>query len=289
MKEEYAQTRQRLDQFIAASPPGIRREGVLWAAFCRYWMGSPEGCDAYLRQAEDLSEPGDYWGLPFINWLRAFLAYDRGELERSRSLNEAWIGDFLKKASADYKSYYQGSYLFLSGLLEVKAGRPEAAEKLLARLRSVYGEMPAYRKDWVAFYVKFLSAETALKAGSPDKAIAVLKEVTAFRPRGLDQLSSMILMNLPVAKDVLARAYEQKGDLDGAIAEYARLITFNPADLDRRLSHPKYHYELALLYERKGLKDKAKAQYTRFLELWKNADPGRPEVADAKKRLAALS
>jgi tetratricopeptide (TPR) repeat protein len=94
--------------------------------------------------------------------------------------------------------------------------------------------------------------------------------------------------NVPFIRDTLARAYRQKGDLDKAIEEYERLITFDPESRGRRLIHPKYHFRLAELYEKKGWKGKAIEHYEKFLELWKDADPGITEVDEAKTKLAGL-
>ena len=47
-------------------------------------------------------------------------------------------------------------------------------------------------------------------------------------------------------------------------------------------------YHLGQIDEKLGDKAKSRENYQKFLDLWKNADRGLPEVKDARKRLAGL-
>ena len=87
---------------------------------------------------------------------------------------------------------------------------------------------------------------------------------------------------------MLARTYKQNGEIEKAIEEYEKLITFDPESDNRRLINPKFHHRLAKLYEEKGWGDKAVKQYEMFLEFWKDADDDLPQPHDARKRLAEL-
>ena len=130
-----------------------------------------------------------------------------------------------------------------------------------------------------------------------DEALAVSRKAC--------QPGSPFLNDSTYFRDLLARVYAQRGEVVQAISEYERLLKpditaevpsseysrpespLGAADVVY-LIHPLYHYRLGLLYEKAGEVAKAKVQYQKFLDLWKNADPGRPEVEDARERLAAL-
>ena len=50
----------------------------------------------------------------------------------------------------------------------------------------------------------------------------------------------------------------------------------------------KSFYMLAKIYKHQDNRGKAIENYEKSLDLWKDADPGLPEVEDARKRLAGL-
>jgi tetratricopeptide (TPR) repeat protein len=86
--------------------------------------------------------------------------------------------------------------------------------------------------------------------------------------------------------DFLASAYYRAGDLDNALHEYSSIISSATGRSDNPDICAKSLYMLGKIYEQQGQKAKALEYYQKFLDLWKDADPGLPEVEDARQRLS---
>jgi tetratricopeptide (TPR) repeat protein len=170
-----------------------------------------------------------------------------------------------------------------------------------AALAEMENLMPAIREKTPYLLSSFekqlamLSAELFLAQGRPGDAIKCSeKEFGIYLPRATNRMllstSTAFSSNIdfPYDQDILPRAYAAKGDLRRAIAEYEKLITFDPASRDRRVRNPRYEYRLAKLLEQRGDAAKALEHYEKFLEYWKDADADRPELIDANARIAAL-
>ena len=85
----------------------------------------------------------------------------------------------------------------------------------------------------------------------------------------------------------LARAYFLSGDLEKAQGAYEAISSLRLRYWSGDI-YVESFYRLGKIWEQKGDTAKAIEHYEKFLDLWKNADPGLPEVEDAESRLAAL-
>jgi Flp pilus assembly protein TadD len=79
-----------------------------------------------------------------------------------------------------------------------------------------------------------------------------------------------------------ARVKVAQGDLAGAIRIYRKLNTPDITAKYTAMLEPRFVLETARLLDKMGDKEGARAEYERFLELWKNADAGLPELKEAR-------
>lgn len=88
--------------------------------------------------------------------------------------------------------------------------------------------------------------------------------------------------------DGLAGALYETGDLRRARETYEKITLLTTGRFMDGDIYARAFYMLGKIAERRGEKPKARENYERFLGLWKNADPGIPELEDARKKLAGL-
>jgi len=86
----------------------------------------------------------------------------------------------------------------------------------------------------------------------------------------------------------LAQAYYKAGNLFSAQGEFEKILSFHLGRIGDGEIFAKSLYTLGKIFEQQGQNEKAIEHFERFLDLWKDADPGIPEIDDAKARFAAL-
>jgi tetratricopeptide (TPR) repeat protein len=162
------------------------------------------------------------------------------------------------------------------------AGRPDRARAILAQLAQI--------KDTALLR----STQPAIHAALGEIALAEKRYADAIREfqRADTASDGHPATENPVTVHFnLGRAYDLANKPDSAIAE---LETFLRVPYDGRYDDDWVglagaHKRLGELYDAKGDREKAISHLSKFVELWKNADPElQPSVADAKRRLAKL-
>jgi tetratricopeptide (TPR) repeat protein len=88
--------------------------------------------------------------------------------------------------------------------------------------------------------------------------------------------------------DSMAWAYYLAGDFKKSRVKYETITALTTGRMYYGDVYAKSFYMLGRIYEQQGNKGKAIQHFEKFLDLWKDADPGIAEVEDARSRLANL-
>jgi len=214
-----------------------------------------------LRYASLLEKSGDFSG--------ALSAIETG----LRFAREVGDGDSECKA------------LYYRGVIQVRQGNLEEARQSAEELRLTIESYPVKKR--IRYYEGLLGL-IALKQKDPARAQDYLQRALSLT--GID-VGFMWFDNRPEFLENLAEAYEQAGRWEEARKSYEGIMSiksiflYGAADA---LILARSYYKLGKVLEQLGDKAGAAAKYRKFLDLWKDADPGLPEVEDAKKRLSAL-
>ena len=285
IQENYPETRHWLEEFIARAPtPAEKLEGYWLKAYFNYFLGRwDESLSQFLAIKEQAERAGAGFVAAVTDWILGYLQSDRGEFVLARQAFQEYTDYFLKRnpTSQTFMNAYLG---FLFGWVDLREGLLDSAKVRLKEMEPLLPKLSSDEEEAMTLLYRLLEAELLLADNLPEKAIEAGEKIIPVKFPNMTT-SLLTFYNVPFLKDVLARAYWKKGDLDKAVAEYIRLTTIDPNDQARYLIHPLYHYRLGRVYEEKGEKAKAAAEYKKFLEYWKDSDPTHPELADARNRL----
>jgi tetratricopeptide (TPR) repeat protein len=155
------------------------------------------------------------------------------------------------------------------------------AQNTADEYRNLVSETLWYRK-WVRF-ADMLQGNIEIEKGNYAKAVSSTEQALSLWPAQADVPDNQ---SLPVYH--LGLAYFRSGNMEKARKAFEDVTRMTTGRLFFGELYPKSFYRLGQIHEKLGDKVKAIESYTRFLDLWKNADPGLPEVADAQARLKIL-
>jgi serine/threonine protein kinase/Tfp pilus assembly protein PilF len=175
---------------------------------------------------------------------------------------------------------WQRFALSWKGTLLLEMGQVGEAQKTAIELRDLI-QKGLNKKAMRYFY--WLEGMIDLKKANFSKAIDSFNKAMS-----LLSSQSFIFDEHAIYFDALASADYKAGDLEKAEAEYTKLTSLTTGRTAYGDIYAKSFYMLGKIAEQQGQKAQAVEQYQKFLYLWKDADPGFPEIGDARTRLATL-
>jgi serine/threonine protein kinase/tetratricopeptide (TPR) repeat protein len=224
-----------------------------------------------IAMAEKAGEPTwAAWAHNYMSYILLCARDLRGSLKH--------IEESLRIRVAEDDPAIQRQDLWSKGWVQVEMDDLPGALETSGRLRQAVEECP-FKSEYCWYYD--LTARIEIGRKNYDAAIeASERALSHSHLRGLRAHSWFY--------EPMARAHFEKGDLGRARETYEKILALTSNRINCGDIWVRSFYMLGRIAERQGDKAAAVERYVRFLDLWKEADPGLAEVEDAKARLAAL-
>jgi tetratricopeptide (TPR) repeat protein/DNA-binding CsgD family transcriptional regulator/TolB-like protein len=260
-------------------------EQTIWPIQARQRLGSlalsggrlNEAADQFRKGAELADSTGQLvWTTTLRRLLgQVLLAQEnvKGAIVEGRKAVEAAAA-----AAMDYRM--SAALIFLAGAHF--RDNDDAAVGKLARRMEALAQADGTRRMRRQLLV--FQGLTELEKGHPREAVGLFEQAEALLVRKDGRDVQVLLV-----KNFLARARERSGDLAGAAASFEEIIHSPGYGPDFNGLLAEAVLGLARVEEKLGRPAPALEHYRRFLELWKDADPGRPEIRLAEEKVAALA
>jgi tetratricopeptide (TPR) repeat protein len=238
-------------------------------------QGKFKGTKDILRPFLDRIKKGNLnWPISEFNLRFAYIDLKTDNLQEALKDCDNAVDYALKAEDPDR----QRRALHLKGLTYVRMNDTDEALKTADELKALI--LDSHNPNNMLFF-HHLTGMVELNQKNFSSAIENFKETLSLETSDPRNKSAGFI-------ESLAAAYTASGDIDKAQAEYERITFSSSGRISFGDVYARSFYELGKIYEQKGWKGKAIEHYEKFLSLWKDADPGIPELEDATKRLAGL-
>ena len=218
------------------------------------------------------------------NWIYEFylLSWQAQHCSRHGQSEKAWEAiEKMRDLSHKKDSLWMDRLLlFTEGVHYAYTGALEKAGQTADALREVI-DQGLNTKEMRRFYL--LMGLIDCKRGNHSKAIEYYDSAIELYPAELYEIDTPILSVFRKAESLFT-----VGNLDDAREGFEKILRMTFGRRNYGSFYAKAFYMLGKIYEQIGNEAKARAHFEKFLELWKDADPGIAEIEDAKVRLSEM-
>ncbi len=252
--------------------------GLAKLASLYFTQGRFKEAKELLKQGIEWSiNVGEKWAESNFHWYLGYAYLKSGNPELALKEFEASLSGYVEAESLSAQRFIT----YLKGVAYIEMKSIEQAEETAAELKTLIEE--GMNRKAIRYYYH-LRGRIELNKDNFVKAVENFQKAISLLPFQSHLTNDKHALFI----EPLALAYYKQGELEKAQEEYERIISLTSGRLGYGDIYAKSFYMLGKIFEQKGQKAKAIEHYEKFLDLWKDADPGIAEVEDARKRVAGL-